>query len=82
MRINTLLISALLCLPLTSAYANNYSNKVYAKNIGMQNGPEPISKVCFYETRNKYQFSVLLRNTVTCPHIVFYNMNTGNVTTS
>ncbi|KGA51818.1 hypothetical protein DJ56_4144 [Yersinia pestis] len=22
------------------------------------------------------------RNTVTCPHIVFYNMNTGNVTTS
>lgn len=31
MRINTLLISALLCLPLTSAYANNYSNKVYAK---------------------------------------------------
>lgn len=31
MRISTLLISALLCLPLTSAYANNYSNKVYAK---------------------------------------------------
>lgn len=47
MRISTLLISALLCLPLTSAYANNYSNKVYAKNIGMQNGPEPISKVMF-----------------------------------